>query len=178
MQFPEPKRLVVPVEPYAVSDRAWRFNDQVQRRFGLPARHLGDDIVAEPGTPVRAIGDGEVVLARTLKGSEEKRSWGGLIILGHRHGAAPFYSVYGHLTRLAAVRMGNAVVAGQRLGEVAVGPTPENGWWKIPHLHFAIYTGPWRGAPLPGYWRAERFWDTRLAWWHDPLKFIEEYAGG
>jgi murein DD-endopeptidase MepM/ murein hydrolase activator NlpD len=129
------------------------------------------------GTKVVASGAGEVMLARTLPGSADKRSWGGLIVLGHRQGADVFYSVYGHLTNLA-VKRGNIVAGGQRLGEVAASLTAENGWWKIPHLHFAIYTGPWRGDPLPGYWRPERFWQTRLAWWHDPQKFIEEYSGG
>jgi murein DD-endopeptidase MepM/ murein hydrolase activator NlpD len=66
------------------------------------------------------------------------------------------------------------VVGGQVIGVVAEGLTPENGWWKIPHLHFGIYVGPWRDSVLPGYKRFEEF-RTKTKWWEDPSSFIEKY---
>ena len=161
--------LQLPLEPYQVGGYA--FGERLRRRFGVPAVHLGEDVVAEPGTRVNAIGAGRVVLAKMLLGSEEKRNWGGVVIIQHQ----TFYSIYGHL-KVLQVKSGEAVTGGQSLGEVAGSSTPENGWWKIAHLHFAIYTGPWQGQVLPGWWRPERFWRTRLSWWHAPRAFIEEYT--
>lgn len=179
MPYPIPQRLSLPVGPYVVSDEHWKFGDRVPRRFGLWARHLGDDVVVPAGTVVSAIGEGEVVLAETLPGSERRRSWGGVVVIKHKiqnpkSKIDVFYSLYGHLINLAVAK-GDVVAGGQKLGEVASGYTPENGWWKIPHLHFAIYTGRWRGVVLPGYWRPERFWQTRRSWWHEPERYIEEY---
>lgn len=87
-----------------------------------------------------------------------------------------FYSLYGHVADLA-VSGGETVHAGQRVGVIAAGNTPENGWWSTAHLHFAIYTGPWKGGALPGYWRPERWWRTRRSWWHAPQEFIASYNG-
>ena len=181
MVYPVPRRLSLPIVPYTVSDEYWKFGDRVPRRFGLWARHLGDDVAVPAGTVVSAIGEGEVVLSEMRLGSEQKRNWGGVIVLAHKtnfqfsiFNFQNFYSVYGHMRDLT-VEAGDHVTAEQRLGAVAEGYTPENGWWKVPHLHFAIYTGPWRGVVLPGYWRPERFWRTSLRWWHEPRAFIDKY---
>lgn len=173
--------LVFPIEPYELKPGVYRFGTRVRSRWILWARHLGDDLVVPPGTLVRAIGGGEVVWAAIRPGSAEKKNWGGLIVVKHdnqkaqvsKHKIQMFYSLYGHMTGLR-VKEGEEVKASQQIGEVAAGLTPENGWWKIPHLHFAIYTGPWTGEILPGY---KRFWDgrTKMAWWRDPKPFIEEY---
>ncbi|MBI4022427.1 MAG: M23 family metallopeptidase, partial [Candidatus Andersenbacteria bacterium] len=180
--YPVVNKLVLPVSDYRQSDASRRFGDKIRRRVVLWAVHLGDDVVAPAGTAVRAIGDGEVVFASTLPGSERHRSWGGLVVIGHftsppalssheeRGNFAGggvgevFYSLYGHLGELR-VREGEVVGAGQQVGVVAAGKTPENGWWQTPHLHFAIYTGPLparrslgeggAGRALPGYWRPD-----------------------
>lgn len=185
MNFPTVLRLDWPVVPYRVTADGWRFGEWVRRRIVYWAVHLGDDVVLPAGTPVRAIGTGTVVFARTLPGSEQKRSWGGVVIVRHgKNDHIPitdgqltneFYSLYGHLAGLA-VREGEAVLLGQQLGVIAAGRTPENGWWKVAHLHFGIYSGPWRGQALPGYWRPERWWRTRRRWWHDPQTFIAAHS--
>lgn len=151
------------------------FGRRIRRRMWLWATHLGDDVVGRPSTLVRAIGDGQVVWSEMRLGSEEKKNWGGIVVL--RHQIPNFYSVYGHLTDLK-VKKGEQVRAGQPVGVIAEGATPENGWWKTPHLHFAIYTGPWHNRVLPGYARPDdwlRFSPrrTRVKWWHDPRKFIQ-----
>lgn len=179
-----PNTLVFPIKPYTLQGGYYKFGTPVRSRVLLWARHLGDDLVVGAGTPVRAIGDGEVVWAGVRAGSEAKRNWGGLIVLAHAskipipNSQFPneFYSVYGHMKDLN-VKVGDRVRAGQQLGAVGAGLTPENGWWKIPHLHFAIYVGPWTGEILPGY---KRPFDgrTKLAWWKDPKPFIEAYNKG
>lgn len=173
MAYPSAQQLQLPIEPYAAS--GYRFKQRLRRRIILWATHLGDDIVAKPGTPVAAISEGEVVWAETRPGTAAKRNWGGIIVIGHAHRTTgtSFFSLYGHLRDLT-VTVGQTVSAGQVLGAVAEGSTPENGWWATPHLHFAVYTGPWRNTILPGYKRPEQL-RTKIAWWHDPLPFIKSY---
>ncbi len=190
MTYPEPQKLYWPIEPYKIGGYGWR--ERVRRKIILWATHLGDDVEAAAGTEVKAIGDGEVVWSEMRAGSEKKRNWGGLIVVAHSDKApAPitsvvskalpdsdgktsnFYSLYGHLEDLR-VNVGDQVVGGQVLGVVAGALTPENGWWKTPHLHFGIYVGPWRDVVLPGYKRMEE-WRTRTKWWRDPSGFIEQY---
>lgn len=175
MNYPAPDRLVYPLEPYRTDEGYHRFGTRVRSRLILWARHLGDDVVADPGTLVKVIGDGEVVWAEIRSGTVERRNWGGVVIIGHQdtRKAEAFYSVYGHITDLA-VKVGDPVTAGQAVGRVAAGATPESGFWKIPHLHFAIYCGPWRNDILPGYARPF-VGRTKFKWWREPQAFIAAY---
>lgn len=173
MPHPQPDKLIYPLEPYEVG--GYHFGQRVRSRLILWARHLGDDVVVDAGTPVVAIGAGAVVWAETRPGSSERRNWGGVIVVGHqnKHQTEAFYSVYGHIMDLT-VKVGDRVEAGQEVGKVAAGSTLENGFWKTPHLHFAIYAGPWKNDILPGYARpfARR---TRFKWWKEPQAFIAAY---
>lgn len=178
MTFPAPQKLQLPIEPYDVSGH--RFGKIIRRWWILWARHLGDDVVVPPQTPVKAIGDGKVVWSQMRPGDELNRNWGGLIIIAHQCHFKPqdknnktFYSLYGHLRDLK-IKKDDQVHAGQPIGLVAEGYTPENGWWKTPHLHFSIYTGPWENEILPGYNRIEEF-RTKTKWWRDPKQFITSY---
>jgi murein DD-endopeptidase MepM/ murein hydrolase activator NlpD len=174
--YPAPERLSFPIEPYDVG--GYTFGRRVRSRIILWARHLGDDILADPGTPIHAIGAGKVVWSEMRAGEKGKPNWGGIMIIGHMHRTTgtPFYSLYGHMTALS-VQVGDMVEGGQRLGEIAGGRTPENGWWKLPHLHFGIYAGPWTGQVLPGYTRPFEG-RTQFKWWRDPKPFIEAYNRG
>lgn len=167
------QQLSLPVSAYAVE--GYRFGERVRSRIILWARHLGDDVILPPGTPVHTIAAGKVVWSEVRAGSEVRRNWGGVVIVEHIHKSTGqlFYSVYGHLTNLKVV-VGEEVAPGALIGEVAPGRTPENGWWKTPHLHFGIYLGPWTDCVLPGY---KRFFDgrTRFSWWRDPRSYIEAY---
>lgn len=170
--------LRLPVGSYDTGDYH-RFGQRIRRRLFLWATHLGDDVVAAAGTSVQSIGVGEVVWSEMRLGSRDKRNWGGNVIVEHHNdNFQKFYSVYGHMTDLR-VKKGEHVQVGQLLGVIAAGNTPENGWWKTPHLHFAIYTGPWNDRVLPGYARPDDWLrmsprHTRLKWWHDPRMFISD----
>lgn len=165
--------LRLPIEPYEVTGYA--FGQRVRSRKILWARHLGDDILAEPGTKVVCIGDGKVVWSEMRLGTNEKRNWGGVVIVEHMNSKTGlvFYSVYGHITNLA-VSQGTQVGIGDHIGDVAAGNAPENGWWKLPHLHFGIYTGPWMQKVLPGYARPFEG-RTKFSWWESPKVFIEAF---
>lgn len=175
MRYPCPERLLLPLPNYTVSGRPFCEEGILGgRSLGL---HLGEDALAEPGTPVCAVGDGVVVYAALRAGRFRRRgSWGNVVILGHTHAAdgRPFYSVYGHLGERHCVK-GNRVACGGAIGTVGKGRTRANGWWPEPHLHFAIYRGRWGGQVLPGYYREEDG-RTKLEDWVPPAQFVREYG--
>ncbi len=171
--FPVPAEVSPPLTPYVV--KGYMFGKRVRSRIFLWARHLGDDIVADPGTPVRTIGEGKVVWSEMRLGEADRPNWGGIVILGHRHKDTdePFYSLYGHLQHIR-VHTDELVSTSQVIGEIAPGKTPENGYWKTPHLHFSIYVGPWMDQVLPGYARPFEG-RTRFHWWQAPGVFMRQY---
>jgi murein DD-endopeptidase MepM/ murein hydrolase activator NlpD len=87
--------------------------------------HVGVDLVAEYGTPVRAIADGKV----------EQAGWAGelgnAIRIEHQHGMT---SIYGHLSRISPDVHENAWV---HIGQV-IGWVGSTGLSTGPHLHFAL----------------------------------------
>ena len=101
---------LVPVEDYAVSQRA--MDD-----------HLGIDLAAESGAPVRATADGAV----EQRGND--RQYGRFLLLKHGQG---YESYYGHLKDWN-VSQGDSVRAGQTIGWVGM-----TGKSTAPHLHFEI----------------------------------------
>lgn len=175
MSYPKAPSLVLPLEPYAVTGRA--FLEEAVFGGQSWGKHLGEDCLAESGTPVVAIGDGEVVYAALHASWLRRRgNWGHVVILGHAHvsGRGPFYSLYGHLGEFR-VTIGHRVRGGEVIGAVGKGGTRANGYWPEPHLHFAIYQGPWEGNVLPGYFRKEDG-RTRLEYWVPPAEFVRTYA--
>jgi murein DD-endopeptidase MepM/ murein hydrolase activator NlpD len=96
-----------------------------------PHFHTGIDIAAPLGTPVRAIAGGQVVFAG--------RDTSGAVVVEIEH-LPNVVSLYGHLEDPPAVKVGDAVVTGEVLGDVGV-----TGLTTGPHLHFAIYEA---GVPV------------------------------
>ncbi len=119
--------------------------------------HLGIDLFAGPGTPVRAPLAGRIA---SVADNAERLDYGPTLIVEHEladEGGAPvrFWTLYGHLdpAMLEEARPGRAVAAGDSLG--SVGAPPRNGDWA-PHLHFQIivdrlgYDGTFPGVAAPG----------------------------
>lgn len=99
---------------------------------GVPrAPHLGLDIAAPTGTPVRASAPGIVRLAQP-----DFYFTGGSIVLDHGHTVMTFYI---HLSRLL-VRDGQTVERGAVIGEVGA-----TGRATGPHLHLGLF---WAGTAL------------------------------
>ena len=96
-----------------------------------PHFHDGIDIVAQLGTPVRAVATGRVVLAGRLSD--------GAVVVEIEH-SPDVISLYGHLQPTLAVHDGDSVVAGEVLGSVGL-----TGNTTGPHLHFSIYAA---GVPI------------------------------
>ena len=87
---------------------------------------MGVDYVAPIGTPIRAIGDGKIVM-------KKKDSVNGRIIK-IRHNAT-YSSAYAHMNSFAS-GMGNGVRVNQ--GQI-IGYVGRSGRVTGPHLHFAMY---------------------------------------
>lgn len=89
--------------------------------------HLGIDIATAQGTPVRSIGDGEVLSAGWQAG------WGNTVSIKHTlSDGKAIYSNYAHLLKTNVVK-GTTVRAGDTIGEVG---NTGNSYGN--HLHFQI----------------------------------------
>jgi len=94
-----------------------------QRPNGTVLRWNGIGIAATPGTPVRAVRAGRVVMAGPFEG------YGPTVVLSHGGG---FYTLYLYLEDLGVVE-GREVDAGQVVGTVGGRDTPEG-----PHIEFQV----------------------------------------
>lgn len=137
--------------------------------------HLGEDILKPADTAVWSIGCGKVVYSALHPGNKSYGNWGNIIIVAHKNPTSKkiFYVVYGHLGKRCK-KKGDKVKFNEKIGIVGKSHTEENGWW-VPHLHFGIYIGPWKGVVLPGYYKKEQG-RTKLKHWKNPSKFIKRYA--
>lgn len=113
-------------------DLIYRFGLE-RRPNGLTMRWNGVGISAEPGSPVRAVRDGTVVLAGPFQG------YGPTVVLSHGSG---YYTLYLYLDELS-VTEGRVVRAGQLIGTVGGTETPEG-----PHIEFQIRTPAGDGSPV------------------------------
>jgi hypothetical protein len=105
-----------PTSPFG----AWRrFNDEEYR-----SRHLGMDVAAKVGSPVRAAQRGTVALVR------DGILMGGTVVVVHGAGLA---STYFHLSDFA-VKVGQEVERGAILGKVGL-----TGRTTGPHIHLGIW---------------------------------------
>jgi len=94
--------------------------------------HSGVDLLADPGTPVRAVAGGVVAFA----GSDP--TYGNLAIVNH---PGDRQTRYAHLDNLA-VSTGQPVAAAQQLGTVGRTGRPD---LAAPHLHFEVRTSTPQG---------------------------------
>jgi murein DD-endopeptidase MepM/ murein hydrolase activator NlpD len=110
--------------------------------------HLGQDIIANCGTPIVAAHNAVVKSAGYSEG------YGNYVVLGGQ--GTRFDFVYGHMKGRSRVGAGRRVHVGQRLG--SVGQTGSDS--GVCHLHFELWKGRWfaggsRTDPLPHL----RAWD-------------------
>ena len=128
-----PVRITAPPAPPAAFPVAGKVDwGTATNRFGGGRGHQGQDLFADCGTPVLAALAGKVVEAET--GGAE----GNYVVVESEGGGQQAYL---HLIEPAGVALGDAVVAGARIG--AVGQT---GNAQGCHLHFERWTAPGRFA--------------------------------
>jgi len=117
---PGPKFSDLPDDPIV-----WPIVGNINSHFGRRGAsfHDGIDIAAQEGSPIRAIGKGEVIY------SDQLRGYGNLVILRHSGGLV---SVYAH-------NQVNLVAAGQFVGQGdIIGKVGSTGRVTGPHLHLEI----------------------------------------
>lgn len=173
-------KLIFPVGNFKnIASRFGEMNVFDKRLWG---KHLGVDIASRFDTKVFSIGRGIVVYSKLHPGefSEDrkilKRNWGGIVIIAHKdpRNKKNFYSLYGHLGK-RYVKRGDPVEMGDLIGTVGRSLSESNGAWEQEHLHFSIYTGPFHGKVLPGYYKEKEKSVTELEYWKEPVSFIKNF---
>jgi murein DD-endopeptidase MepM/ murein hydrolase activator NlpD len=106
----------------------------VYTRFheGIDIRPVHRDERGEPLDEVRAIATGKVVYTNLVPGHS---NYGKYVVIEHRWGGSPYYSLYGHLSKID-VRAGDAVQRGQHIavmGYTGVGINRERA-----HVHLEL----------------------------------------
>ena len=99
--------------------------------------HIGLDLFADAGTPVRAPFDGTV---HAFANNAVLQDYGPVIILRHQtENGDHFFTLYGHLSRasLDGLEVGQRIVRGRRFA--SLGAADENVGWT-PHLHLQVIT--------------------------------------
>jgi lipoprotein NlpD len=129
MITPADSIVTLPTVPTAsdLPDNAmvWPISGGINSRFGWRGAtfHDGIDISAQEGSPIKAIGKGEVIYSDRLRG------YGNLVILRHAGGLV---SVYAH-NQVNLVAAGQVVAQGAIIAKVG-----STGRVTGPHLHFEI----------------------------------------
>ncbi|MDX1536011.1 MAG: M23 family metallopeptidase [Candidatus Spechtbacterales bacterium] len=173
MAYPHTPKLEFPLKNYKVN--SYDFMEECTYDDVYWGFHLGEDINKRADTKVMAIGRGRVVYSALHPGTKEHSNWGNIIIIAHKHPKTKqvFFSLYAHMKE-RLVEKGDRVNGGDIIGSIGKANTPENGMWHESHLHFSIYTGPWKGKVLPGYYRKDQKL-TKRNYWKRPSEFIERY---
>lgn len=98
--------------------------------------HLGIDLTLPAGAPLYAPLDGVV---HGFEDAQAPLDYGPVLVLRHEADGAPFYTLYGHLSResIAGRVPGTPVRKGERIGAIG-DPSVNGGWW--PHLHLQVIT--------------------------------------
>lgn len=106
---------------------------QTGGKFGAHARgaaaHWGWDLTASPGTPVFAVGPGEIV-----KVLSDVPGYGTIIQLKFLRGSTYYFALYAHLSR-PLCKVGDRVSEAQILGFTGLSG---NARGEPPHLHFEV----------------------------------------
>ena len=123
--------------------------------FKTTRPHKGVDSAAPTGTPIKAAGDGKIVVARN------KGGYGKAVVIQH---GQKYSTLYGHLSKWGrGIKEGRRVKQGQIIGYVG-----STGWATGPHLHYEFRVNGVHRNPLTvklpaGQPIAKKFKDQFLA---------------
>jgi len=108
--------------------------------------HMGIDIGAPIGTPVKSFFNGEIYL---FKYNGYELDYGYTIITKHILNNQSVYALYGHLSKVSIQdkQIGQQINSGDVLGYI--GSEKENGGWH-PHVHFQLSLIEPKECDLPG----------------------------
>lgn len=101
-------------------------------------RHVGADLHAGAGTPVVAPEAGTIHLIYPAGAG-----WAHAILIGHTDSMGhPYFTQLMHIEPLPGLKAGSPVVRGQQVATIAA--------ISQPHLHFAIWNGPYASTAQRG----------------------------
>lgn len=106
--------------------------------------HLGVDLQAPVGTPVKAAKSG-LAVAKTSRGM------GNFVVIKHIDGTK---TIYGHLSKTFVDSRGEKVKIGDIIGEVGKTGNARNPC-MLPHLHFELWIGNEPVDPFAGYMKVK-----------------------
>jgi murein DD-endopeptidase MepM/ murein hydrolase activator NlpD len=115
-------KITMPVSGYTLT---YGYGNRTDPINGQPAFHNGLDLATAEGTAVRAVKDGKIA-----KIDYQPEGLGNFILIEHADGT---YTVYGHLSKINSLNVGQEVGSGSVIG--AVGSTGRS---TGPHLHFIL----------------------------------------
>ena len=129
--------------------------------------HMGIDIGAPVGTPVKSFYDGEIFL---FKYNDQKLDYGYTIITKHQIKGQNIYALYGHLSNssLKNKNIGQKIYSGEVIAYL--GSEEENGGWP-PHVHFQLSLIEPKICDLPGVVSEENH-NIALKIFPDPRKVL------
>lgn len=103
--------------------------------FKTTRPHKGVDYAAPTGTPIKAAGDGKVIIARN------KGGYGKAVVIQH---GQKYSTLYGHLSKWGrGIKEGKRVKQGQIIGYIG-----STGWATGPHLHYEFRVNGVHRNPL------------------------------
>ncbi|MCZ2262264.1 peptidoglycan DD-metalloendopeptidase family protein [Isoptericola nanjingensis] len=111
---------------------------------GASTSHLGQDMSAKKGTPIKSVAPGTVVKAGSAPG------FGQVVVVRSNADGGKVFAVYGHVVDGDKyVKAGKYVKRGQRIADVG-----SSGTSTAPHLHLEIWKREYKGSgsttdPLP-----------------------------
>ena len=96
--------------------------------------HMGVDLFAPIGTPVKSFFDGKIYL---FGYNEQAGDYGYTVVTEHTLDGLTLYALYGHLNKSSIIDkgVGRPIRSGETLGWT--GDRHENGGWS-PHVHFQL----------------------------------------
>lgn len=153
--------FILPVDPYKIN--GFSFADVFGCSQDIPPRHhLGEDVDADIGDPVKAVANGKLIYSGAMTG------YGHVIVIQHQLPDDEYVvSVYGHLKQSGLIGPGTGFVGINTIVSVKqgdiVGYIDFKEEWDVPHLHFQIRKGP---APLSnGSYKWVYFGYSRYSRW-------------
>jgi murein DD-endopeptidase MepM/ murein hydrolase activator NlpD len=121
------------------------FGDQPERFSGI---HQGVDLYAPVGTPVRAVGSGEIVET----GDQGEKGYGKYAIIKFDVNWKTYYALYAHLSKHIDAKDADGnprkVSAGEIIGETGISGNAKNMKGENQHLHFELATESTFGEKL------------------------------
>ncbi len=124
--------------------------------------HTGVDVEygeIKEEVPVHAIAAGKIIDASTAQG------YGGVVAIQHEINGQPVVAIYGHLDPASTPAAGKEVKAGDTVGRLGDGFTPETDGERK-HLHFGLYKGT--TLNIRGYVQNQ----SELSAWIDPVSIF------